>query len=87
MGWDGWEVQGYRRAAYWTASVLARLEDELRFNVPVYFGFDDATYAACRLLEILANGFFLLFYGTFYFYYLPDDLRHYTSVQVVPSNS
>jgi hypothetical protein len=36
------------------------------------------------LLEILANGFFLLFYGTFYFYYLPDDMRHYTSVQVVP---
>jgi len=36
------------------------------------------------LLEILANGFFLLFYGTFYFYYLPGDMRHYTSVQVVP---
>jgi hypothetical protein len=36
------------------------------------------------LLEILANGFFLLFYRTFYFYYLPGDLRHYTSVQVVP---
>ena len=36
------------------------------------------------LLEILANGFFLLCYGTFYFYYLPGDLRHYTSVQVVP---
>lgn len=36
------------------------------------------------LLEILANGFFLLFYGTFYFYYLPDDMRHYTSIQVVP---
>ncbi|NOR40135.1 MAG: hypothetical protein GQ537_02870 [Gammaproteobacteria bacterium] len=36
------------------------------------------------LLEILANGFFLLFYGTFYFYYLPDDMRHFTSVQVVP---
>jgi hypothetical protein len=36
------------------------------------------------LLEILANGFFLLFYGTFYFYYLPNDLRHYTSLQVVP---
>ena len=36
------------------------------------------------LLEILANGFFLLFYGTFYFYYLPDDLRHFSSVQVVP---
>jgi hypothetical protein len=36
------------------------------------------------LLEILANGFFLLFYGTFYFYYLPGDLRHYTSVQVMP---
>ena len=36
------------------------------------------------LLEILANGFFLLFYGTFYFYYLPDDMRHFTSVQVIP---
>ncbi|MDH5711686.1 MAG: hypothetical protein OEZ15_08505 [Gammaproteobacteria bacterium] len=36
------------------------------------------------LLEILANGFFLLFYGTFYFYYLPGDMRHYTSIQVVP---
>ncbi len=36
------------------------------------------------LLEILANGFFLLFYGTFYFYYLPGDMRHFTSVQVVP---
>lgn len=36
------------------------------------------------LLEILANGFFLLFYGTFYFYYLPDDMRHLTSIQVVP---
>lgn len=36
------------------------------------------------LLEFLANGFFLMFYGTFYFYYLPDDLRHYTSLQVVP---
>jgi len=36
------------------------------------------------LLEILANGFFLLFYGTFYFYYLPGDLRHYSSVRVIP---
>jgi len=36
------------------------------------------------LLEILANGFFLLFYGTYYFYYLPGDLRHFTSIQVVP---
>lgn len=36
------------------------------------------------LLEILANGFFLLFYGTFYFYYLPGDMRHFTSIQVVP---
>ena len=36
------------------------------------------------LLEILANGFFLLFYGTFYFYYLPGDLHHYTSVRVMP---
>jgi len=25
---------------------IARLEDELRFNVPVYFGFDDATVEA-----------------------------------------
>jgi hypothetical protein len=36
------------------------------------------------MLEILANGFFLLFYGTFYFYYLPGDLRHFTSMQVIP---
>ncbi|SHE34808.1 hypothetical protein [Vibrio gazogenes] len=36
------------------------------------------------ILEILANGFFLLFYQTFYFYYLPNDMRHYTSIQVVP---
>jgi hypothetical protein len=36
------------------------------------------------LLEVLANGFFLLFYGTFYFYYRPGDLRHFTSFQVVP---
>ena len=36
------------------------------------------------LLEILANGFFLLCYGTFYFYYLPGDLRHFSSLQVVP---
>jgi hypothetical protein len=36
------------------------------------------------LLEFLANGFFLLCYGTFYFYYLPGDLHHYTSLQVVP---
>ncbi|NVK73106.1 MAG: hypothetical protein HWE24_06460 [Oceanospirillaceae bacterium] len=36
------------------------------------------------LLEILANGFFLLFYGTFYFYYLPDDMGHYSSIQVIP---
>jgi len=36
------------------------------------------------LLEIVANGFFLLFYGTFYFYYLPGDLQHFTSIRVVP---
>jgi hypothetical protein len=36
------------------------------------------------ILEILANGFFLLFYQTFYFYYLPDDMKHLTSIQVVP---
>lgn len=36
------------------------------------------------ILEILANGFFLLFYQTFYFYYLSDDMKHFTSLQVVP---
>ena len=36
------------------------------------------------LLEILAHGLFLLIYGTFYFYDLPGDLRHFPSVQVVP---
>ena len=33
---------------------IARLEDELRFNVPVYFGFDDATVEA-EDEEILAR--------------------------------
>lgn len=33
---------------------IARLEDELRFNVPVYFGFDDATLEA-NDQEILAK--------------------------------
>ena len=36
------------------------------------------------LLEVLANGFFLSLYGSFYFYYLPDDLWHLTSVRVIP---
>lgn len=36
------------------------------------------------VLEILANGFFILFFGTYYFYYFPTDMRHFTSIQVVP---
>ena len=73
-----WPVYGY----YWY--FLHQVLDAHRVRVRstwmkgVTSGFDGP------LLEILANGFFLLFYGTFYFYYLPDDLRHFTSVQVVP---
>jgi len=39
-----------------------------------------------RWLKGIASGFDgpLLFYGTYYFYYLPDDLRHYTSIRVMP---
>ena len=36
------------------------------------------------LLEILANIGMLSALGRYYFYYLPDDLWHLTSVQVVP---
>lgn len=36
------------------------------------------------LLELLANGLFLLFSGGFLFYYTPSDLGHLTSISVMP---
>lgn len=36
------------------------------------------------LWEVLGNSYFLLTVGEFYAYYLPSDLWHLTSVQVVP---
>ena len=73
-----WPVYGYY--VYFLHQVLHAHEIVIRprWLKGVFSGIDGP------LLEILANGFFLLFYGTFYFYYLPDDLRHFTSVQVVP---
>jgi hypothetical protein len=73
-----WPVYGYY--VYFMHQVLhsRRLIIRPVWLKGVVSGFDGP------LLEILANGFFLLFYGTFYFYYLPDDMRHYTSLQVVP---
>lgn len=73
-----WPVYGYY--VYFLRQVLhaRRVEIRPRWLQGIASGIDGP------LLEILANGFFLLFYGTFYFYYLPGDLRHYTSVQVMP---
>jgi len=73
-----WPVYGYY--VYFLHQVLLtrRIDIRPRWLKGIASGFDGP------LLEILANGFFLLFYGTFYFYYLPDDLRHYTSIQVMP---
>ncbi|MGB5473904.1 MAG: hypothetical protein WBQ78_10555 [Gammaproteobacteria bacterium] len=73
-----WPVYGYY--VYFLHQVLQtrRIDIRPRWLKGIASGFDGP------LLEILANGFFLLFYGTFYFYYLPGDLRHYTSVQVMP---
>ncbi len=34
--------------------------------------------------EVLGNGWFLLTVGEFYAYYLPGELFHFTSVQVIP---
>ncbi|MBF0099682.1 MAG: hypothetical protein HQK77_02130 [Desulfobacterales bacterium] len=34
------------------------------------------------VLEILANTFSLALFGTYYFYYLPDDLYHFTTIQI-----
>lgn len=73
-----WPVYGYY--LYLLAEVLRgyRLELGGRWYHGLLSGFDGP------LLEVLANGFFLLFYGTFYFYYLPGDLHHLTSIQVMP---
>jgi hypothetical protein len=73
-----WPVYGYY--VYFMHLVLS----ERRIRIRPYWLQGLASGLDGPLLEILANGFFLLFYGTFYFYYLPGDLRHFTSVQVVP---
>ena len=73
-----WPVYGYY--LYFLHHVLQakRVEFRPRWLGGLASGIDGP------LLEILANGFFLLFYGTFYFYYLPADMKHLTSVQVIP---
>lgn len=73
-----WPVYGYY--LYFLDHVLrrGRARDKAHWSRGLASGLDGP------LLEILANGFFLLFYSTFYFYYLPADMNHYTSVQVVP---
>jgi hypothetical protein len=73
-----WPVYGYY--IYFVHQVLAAK----RVNIRPAWLKGLASGIDGPLLEILANGFFLLFYGTFYFYYLPGDLRHFTSIQVVP---
>jgi len=73
-----WPVYGYY--VYFVHQVLAAK----RVNIRPAWLKGLASGIDGPLLEILANGFFLLFYGTFYFYYLPGDLRHFTSIQVVP---
>jgi hypothetical protein len=73
-----WPVYGYY--VYFLRQVLhaRRIDIRPRWVTGIASGLDGP------LLEVLANGFFLLFYGTFYFYYLPGDLHHYTSFQVMP---
>lgn len=73
-----WPVYGY----YWYFLHQVLQVHRVRITRPWLKGL--AAGLDGPLLEILANGFFLLFYGTFYFYYLPGDLRHFTSIQVVP---
>ncbi len=73
-----WPIYGY----YWY--FMHHVLQEYRVRIPCAWLKGLASGLDGPLLEILANGFFLLFYGTFYFYYLPGDLRHYTSLQVVP---
>ncbi|MFM2483825.1 hypothetical protein [Celerinatantimonas yamalensis] len=73
-----WPVYGVYQ--YFLHQVLVAKKVELRphWLIGLASGIDGP------ILEILANVFFLLFYKTFYFYYLPDDMKHFTSVQVVP---
>jgi len=73
-----WPVYGYYFYLLHQVLRTRRITIRPRWLKGIASGFDGP------LLEILANGFFLLFYGTFYFYYLPDDLRHYTSIRVMP---
>jgi len=73
-----WPIYGYYIYFLHQVMRVRKIEIQPRWLQGIASGFDGP------LLEILANGFFLLFYGTFYFYYLPDDLSHFTSVQVVP---
>jgi hypothetical protein len=73
-----WPVYGY----YWYFLHQVLLAHRVQIRRPWLKGL--AAGLDGPLLEILANGFFLLFYGTFYFYYLPGDLRHFTSIRVVP---
>jgi hypothetical protein len=73
-----WPVYGY----YWYFLHQVLQSRRVRIKRPWMKGL--AAGLDGPLLEILANGFFLLCYGTFYFYYLPGDLRHFTSIQVVP---
>jgi hypothetical protein len=73
-----WPVYGCYVYCLHQVLLVRRIEIRPRWLQGIASGIDGP------LLEILANGFFLLFYGTFYFYYLPGDLRHYTSVQVMP---
>ncbi len=73
-----WPVYGFYQ--YCLHHVLTAQKRQLRayWLVGLASGLDGP------ILEILANGFFLLFHQTFYFYDLPNDMRHYTSIQVVP---
>ena len=73
-----WPVYGY----YWYITSLVMNARGLRFRRHWHKGL--LTGIDGPLLEMLANGFFLSLYATFYFYYLPDDLWHFTSVQVIP---
>jgi len=36
------------------------------------------------VLEFLLNGSFLLLFGDYFFYYLPGDLWHLTTIQAIP---
>jgi hypothetical protein len=36
------------------------------------------------IIEIILNAFFLLVHGTFFFFYFPSDIFHFTTLQIVP---